>query len=358
MGRRAALALAISVVVTACGGQEAAAPAGTRPTAGATLPVAAGATATTATADPLAGALSVFFTLTPGKEISSVDAAGVRVTLETTRYHVVRATERADPLRIASESSQSFAHRYLYPITRDERLYLAHISTDTPRKELRTYDPRSGKAIATVCDFYSAGTYKGFAIVGDRVWLRTQIGRDLRGDRTSGGDLAYLDMPCTGSPKVVATFERLRQVGAFDVLSAGGRLYLEGGTEQTIDLWEVDTRTGAATPFATLKRAGIMGGIHEGDDALYYAAAGAGDLSIVRLPPEGRASVVARIPTLGTVSPSLSVDATGSEVYVGLSDPRPRLLLIGRDGTAVPLKIDASLFGTTMYGSGQIIRTR
>lgn len=309
------------------------------------------------TADPLTGALAVFVSFSPGKETSSVFAGGERIVLESTKYHVLRAVERQPVTQVAFTSSESYAKSYIYPVTNAGRLLVVRVSTDTGQKEIRSYDARTGKGGETLCSFYSAGTYKGFAIIGDRVYFRTKIAQDLAGRYRSGGDLVYLDMPCKGDPRPLVTRDRLP--GAVEILAAGGVLYAEGMGEQTLDLWRIDTTTGGVKEFVSLKRSAVEPqAFFEGDDALYFAAKGDGQLTVVRLPAEGidAARTIATIPTRGKGGPS-SIDAADGEVYVALADPTPRFFTI-KGGKTVELELDRGLYSTLIHGGGQILRIR
>ncbi len=299
----------------------------------------------------------MFVTVSPGKETSSVLAGDQRIVLESTKYHVVRAVEDQPAIRIAFTSSESYAKSYTYAFTTGGRLIVARVSTDTGRKDLRAYDPRSGAAGKELCSFYSADTYRGFAIVGDRVYFRTSVAQDTAGRYRSGGDLAYLDMPCSGDPHVLV--KRDRFPSAFDVHAAGGVLYAETMSQQSVDLWRVDTKTGNVTEFASLKKGALQPlQIFDGDDALYFASKIDAKVNVMRLPPDGfdAASVVATIPTQGKAGPS-SIDASEGEVYVALEDPAPRTFLV-KAGRTQELKLERGLYSTLIHGGGQILRIR
>ena len=348
--------LSAALASASCAAPSAVAEPTPRPSAGGQVPAARSATPSP-TADPLAGALAVFVSFSPGKETSSVFAGGERIVLESTKYHVVRALERQPAIRVAFTSSESYAKSYIYPVTNAGRLFVVRVSTDTGQKEIRSYDARTGKGGDTVCSFYSAGTYKGFAIIGDRVYFRTKIAQDLAGRYRSGGDLVYLDMPCKGEPRLLVPRDRLP--GAVEVLAAAGVLYAEGVGEQTLDLWRIDTTTGGVKEFVSLKRNAVEPQtFFEGDDALYFSAKGDGQLTVVRLPAEGidAARTIATIPTRGKGGPS-SIDASDGEVYVALADPTPRFFTV-KGGQTLELDLDRGLYSTLIHGGGQILRIR
>ena len=303
-------------------------------------------------------ALAIFPTIKLGSQSNSLPIQGGDVRWNSTSYGVLIYVPDAEHIDImATTSSKSYSKSYVYGLTVEGRLYSVRAGTDVSRQTITELDPRTGSALGS-CSIYSSDIYGEFAIVGDAVYYRSKMSKDLYGNRSGGGELMAERFPCSGEPT------SLQRYGT-DANS--GRLYGVGGTlimaarvdDDTYEIREINKSTGEIervvdTVFNEFWR------FFAGSDALYWReASGAGSSVILRHDLSGVAEELVTLPYSPDDMYNLGIDEEDGKVLIvfaeGINGPRHFYLYDLAEDSLDDLSIDPSLFSTYTRGNAQFL---
>lgn len=307
--------------------------------------------------------LALFATLTLGKDTQSLPVIGGNITWDSTQYKLIRYIPSAQLLdEFGWTSSKSYSKTYLYGITAGKWIYNTLVFTSSGRKDITRLDPKTGETIGIFGTFSTDNMYRGFAIVGDSVYYRTKIGKDLFGNRRSGGDLMMRKISET-SPKKLLDYRDKDNKGA--LYGIGENLIaIVTNHEKEMKTYEIrKLRSETAKMEQSLITISSMEDLkfYEGTTALFWSEKEvvSSKVSIMKYSLSGSLELLFNIPI-------------NSPHFIEIDESQGKVLVVFRAGEPyVPyyylydmesknleqLDIDPRLYSTSIYGNGQFYIT-
>ena len=306
-------------------------------------------------------ALAIFPTIKLGSQSDSLPIPGGDVRWSSTSYGVVMYVPEAEHIEImATTSSKSYSKSYIYGLTISSRLYSVRAGTDVSRQTITELDPRTGNPLGS-CSIYSSDVYGEFAIVGDAVFYRSKIRKDLYGNHSGGGQLMTVQFPCSGEATSLQKYGTDANTGR--LFGVGDRLVRVARVDDdTYEIREIDKSTGEIERVVDTVF-NEYGSFFAGDDALYWReASGVNSSTILRHDLNGAAEEVISLPYSADDMYNIGIDEEDGKVFIvfaeGFDGPRHFYMYdIGNDSLE-ELPIDPSLFSTYTRGNGQFLFVR
>jgi hypothetical protein len=224
---------------------------------------------------------------------------------------------------ISTSVSPSYAENAVYPYTTGGRLFVltdwrADWTSKNYRWALDEFDPATGKATGRMTDF-EAST---FAVVGDKVYYRAPLSKDLLGKVVGGGQMKVLSLgqrEFTNTPKLLDRGDPSNDGTLYGV---GGHLLsvVGGGTASapTLSIRKHDLSTGAATTLHSdlARTPKLYDDLFPGQGGLYH------------LTQSGRTLTVTHYPVEGAPRGVVTVDLEGDETGIHLAEEKGKLLIL------------------------------
>ncbi len=366
----AALAACLTGLFTGCTeGKErnltsTAVPGGTTSPAlapGTTTPTSHPTTTTQPTPTFAPGSIALFATISGGSQNDFIRVEGGTVSWDTTHYKFLRYIPEAGLLdEFGWTSSKSYSKTYIYGITTGDWVYVVKCFTDSGRKDVTRLDPATGNTVGTFGVFTTGNMYRGFTIHGDRIIYRTEVNKDLLGNRRGGGDVMVMELGSYNAVEVLDYYDDDNM----------GKYYAIGDDLITIvatyegnavfyDIYRVNPTTFAVGDL--LYSFGSEENIEffEGTTALYWTEINpsTGNTDIIRFPLDEYPMYYLEISESTPVN--LSIDESDGKVLLTFRDDTPEspfyYLADIASGDVVEMDIESAFFSNSIYGNGQFI---
>ena len=319
----------------------------------------AGTTATTTTAAIPPGSVALFATISGGSQSDFLRLEGGNVYWDSNQYKFVRFIPEAGLLdEFGWTSSKSYSKSYIYGLTSGNWVYEVKCFIDSGRKDIRRIDPRTGLTAGQFSPITTADTYGGFTICGDRVYYRTEVTKDLLGNRRSGGNVMMAQLGTSGSTEVLDYYDD----------SNVGRYYTIGDEMVTIiftpengawyyDIYRVDPSTLSLGELLYSFGTKDYISFYEGDTALYWTEKVNGVVEVVRFPLDGEPVYYLEI--TDSTPENISVDDSGGKVLLAFKDETPEspfyYLSDVTTGDIEELEVESAFFSKSIFGNGQFV---
>lgn len=307
------------------------------------------------------GSLALFATISGGSQSDFIRVEGGTVSWDSTHYKFLRFLPEVQMLdEFGWTSSQSFSKTYIYGITAGDWVYVVKCFTDSGRKDITRLNPKTGETVGRFGTISTGDMYRGFTISGDRVIYRTEVSKDLLGNRRSGGNVMAMDIDGTRAVELLDYYDddnQGRYYGIGDELVTITTTY-EDNTK-FYDIYLVNPGTMAIGELLYSFDSVDHITFHEGTTSLFWTEADpdTGDVEIIRF-------TLSEYPTYyltiseGTPE-SLSIDESQGKVLVVFRDETPGspfyYLADMVTGDIVELDVDPAFFSRSIHGNGQFL---
>ena len=257
-------------------------------------------------------------------------------------------------------SSKSYSKTYIYGITAGDWVYVVKCFTDSGRKDITRLDPATGNQVGTFGVITTGDMYRGFTIYGDRIIYRTEVTKDLIGNRRGGGDVMVMELGASSAVEVLDYYDEDNQ----------GRYYSIGDDLITVittyeddaifyDIYQVNPMTFAVGELLYSFGSEEHINFYEGATSLFWAEPepSTGNINIVRFPLDEYPVYYLEI--WESTPMNMSVDESQGKVLISFRDNTPEspfyYLADIVTGDIVELEVDPAFFSNSIYGNGQFL---
>jgi hypothetical protein len=307
------------------------------------------------------GSIALFATLSGGINNETLKREGGNISWNSTHYKFLRYVPEVHILHEFSwTTSQSYAKSYIYGLTVNEWVYIVRCGTDTGRKDITRVDPKTGEPVGTFGSIYTSSMYGGFTISGDRLIYRSKIGKDLYGNRQSGGHVMSMEIGSIEPVKVLDYYDD-DNTGAYYTIGDDLISIITSYEDDWIvyDIYRVNPVTLARGEqlFTYASEDHIT--FYEGTTSLYWSETDSsnGDVSIIRFALSGQPEYYL---TISEDNPQLrSIDESQGKVLIVFTDSTPEspyyYLADLTTDEIVELDVNDAFFSTLIHGNGQFV---
>lgn len=308
-----------------------------------------------------AGSIALFATLSGGINSETLRVEGGNISWDSTHYKFLRYVPEVHLLHeFGWTTSQSYAKSYIYGLTVGEWVYIVKCGTDTGRKDVTRVNPKTGEIVGTFGSIYTSSMYGGFTISGDRLIYRSKIGKDLFGNRQSGGHVMSME---------IGSFEPVKVLDYYDDNNIGAYYAIDDELVSIITTYEDDLvvydiyRVNPVTLaigehlFAYASEENVT--FYEGTTSLFWSETdpSSGDISIIRFALSGQPEYYL---TISEDDPQLrSIDESQGKVLIVFTDSTPDspyyYLADLTTDEIVELDVNDAFFSTLIHGNGQFV---
>ena len=318
-------------------------------------------TTTTATSLPTfsPGSIALFATISGGSQSEFLRVEGGNVSWDTTHYKFLRYIPDAQILdEFGWTSSKSYSKTYIYGITAGDWVYVVKCFTDSGRKDITRLDPATGNQVGTFGSFSTSNMYRGFTIHGDRIIYRTEVTKDLLGNRRGGGDVMVMELGASSSVEVLDYYDE-DNMGRYYGIGNDLISIITSYEDDAIfyDIHRVDPGTFAVGELLYSFGSEENITFYEGSTSLFWTETdpSTGNVKIVRFPLDEYPVYYLEISE--STPMNLSIDESQGKVLISFRDNTPEspffYLADIVTGDIVELDVDPGFFSTTIHGNGQ-----
>jgi len=307
------------------------------------------------------GSIALFATISGGSQSEFLRVEGGNVSWDTTHYKFLRYIPETQMLdEFGWTSSKSYSKTYIYGITAGDWVYVVKCFTDSGRKDITRLDPATGNQVGTFGVITTGDMYRGFTIYGDRIIYRTEVTKDLIGNRRGGGDVMVMELGASSAVEVLDYYDEDNQ----------GRYYSIGDDLITVittyeddaifyDIYQVNPMTFAVGELLYSFGSEEHINFYEGATSLFWAEPepSTGNINIVRFPLDEYPVYYLEI--WESTPMNMSVDESQGKVLISFRDNTPEspfyYLADIVTGDIVELEVDPAFFSNSIYGNGQFL---
>lgn len=308
-----------------------------------------------------AGSVALFATLSGGINSETLRIEGGNISWDSTHYKFLRYVPEAHILNeFGWTTSLSYAKSYIYGLTAGEWVYIVKCGTDTGRKDITRVDPMTGETVGTFGSIYTSSMYSGFTISGDRLIYRSKIGKDLYGNRQSGGHVMSMQIGSYEAVKVLDYYDDNNMGAYYAIGNELISIITSYEYDLTVyDIYNVNPVTMAIGEHLFTYASEDYVTFYEGSTSLFWSETdpSSGDVDIIRFPLSGQPEYYL---TISEDDPQLrSIDESQGKVLIVFTDdtqesPYYYLADLTTD-EVVELDVNDAFFSTLIYGNGQFV---
>lgn len=308
-----------------------------------------------------AGSIALFATLSGGISSETLRREGGNISWDSTHYKFLRYIPEAHMLHeLGWTTSKSYAKSYIYGLTAGEWVYIVKCGTDTGRKDITRVDPETGEPVGTFRSIYTSSMYSGFTILGDRLIYRSKIGKDLYGNRQSGGHVMSLEIGSSEPVKMLDYYDD-NNIGAYYAIGNELISIITSYEDDLIiyDIFRINPMTMAIVDHLFTYASEDSVTFYEGSTSLFWSEIDPsnGEVSVIRFPLSGQPEYYL---TISEDNPQLrSIDESQGKVLIVVTDSTPEspyyYLADLVTNEIAELDVNDAFFSTLIHGNGQFM---